>query len=484
MVFNLIKKCLHCGKEFETKNPQKLYCNDQHYRPCPVCGKPVAMIDNDFSRPAKCCSKECSKLLRQQKFAMRKCIECGKEFTPRSGVQQICDRRHTRICKICGKEFEVSRRDIQDDVVVCCHECSVEFTQQKNVLKYGVDHPMQLQQVRDKLENTMMNKYGVKHALQNKYLSEKQQENAYKTNLERNGVPYACLLPQCVNAQGKIVSTINLKFGDRLDKLDIKYSFEKRIEDKSFDICLPDSKTLIEIDPSYTHNIVGNHWGPGIEVNYHLQKTKLAERHDYRCVHVFDWDDVDKIVSLFLPRKSIYARNCQIYKINLPVAVDFLNRYHLQGSCKGQLLCLGLVKDDVLYQIMTFGKARYDKKHDIELLRLCTRPGYSVVGGASKLFSYATSEYALNNIISYCDVSNFSGTVYENIGMKFVRSSPPQIVWSKGDKKITANLLRQRGYDQLFKTNYGKGVSNDELMLTHDWLPVPDCGQKVFEYNK
>lgn len=132
---------------------------------------------------------------------------------------------------------------------------------------------------------------------------------------------------------------------------------------------------------------------------------------------------------------------------------------------------------------MTFGKPRYDKKYSVELLRLCTKSGFNVVGGASKLFSYATSEYGLSNIISYCDLSKFSGDVYSKIGMTLVRITPPQEIWSKGDEKITANLLRSRGYDQIFKTNYGKGTSNDQLMLDNGWLPVYDCGQAVYEFK-
>ena len=66
--------------------------------------------------------------------------------------------------------------------------------------------------------------------------------------------------------------------------------------------------------------------------------------------------------------------------------------------------------------------------------------------------------------------------------MKFLTWTEPQEIWSKGTQKITANLLRARGYDQLFGTNYGKGTSNDQLMLEHGWLPVYDCGQKVYVY--
>ena len=68
--------------------------------------------------------------------------------------------------------------------------------------------------------------------------------------------------------------------------------------------------------------------------------------------------------------------------------------------------------------------------------------------------------------------------------MQFVKNTPPQEIWSLEKNKITANLLRQRGYDQLFNTNYGKGSSNEELMLDHGWLPVYDCGQAIYSYVK
>ena len=67
--------------------------------------------------------------------------------------------------------------------------------------------------------------------------------------------------------------------------------------------------------------------------------------------------------------------------------------------------------------------------------------------------------------------------------MHLIRTTPPQEIWSRGNQKITANLLRQRGYDQLFKTDYGKGTSNEQLMIENGWLPVYDCGQAVYEFK-
>jgi hypothetical protein len=220
------------------------------------------------------------------------------------------------------------------------------------------------------------------------------------------------------------------------------------IESKSYDFRILNTNILIEIDPTYTHNIIGNHWNRnGISNNYHLNKTQIAEDNGYRCIHVFDWDDIDKIVDLINPNiQSIYARNTQVYVLNRKTTNDFLNKYHIQRSCKGQTLCLGLVYQDELVEVMTFGRSRY-------------------------------------NIISYCDLSKFTGNVYSQLGMKLIRKSPPQEIWSKGNQKITANLLRQRGYDQLFNTNYGKGTSNDQLMIENGWLPVFDCGQSVYEWK-
>lgn len=36
-----INTCKECGKQFEAKSPRVAYCSDIHYRPCPICGKPV-----------------------------------------------------------------------------------------------------------------------------------------------------------------------------------------------------------------------------------------------------------------------------------------------------------------------------------------------------------------------------------------------------------------------------------------------------------
>lgn len=47
-----MKKCKECGKLFVPKGREN-YCSDIHYRPCPVCGKPVEV--KYFSDPPRKC---------------------------------------------------------------------------------------------------------------------------------------------------------------------------------------------------------------------------------------------------------------------------------------------------------------------------------------------------------------------------------------------------------------------------------------------
>lgn len=358
---------------------------------------------------------------------------------------------------------------------------------QSFVEKYGVDNPMKVPELVDKIAQTMITRYGVKSAIQVPEFREKY----IQTMLERYGVANPMQSPEIreksiQRLNGGRISKINRKFGELLDENGIQYEYEKYISTNGmtrwYDIHILNTDILIEIDPTYTHNLIGNHWSDGIECGYHLEKTLLAIQNGYRVIHVFDWDDWDKIVDMLRDKENVYARKCKLFKISTSTANEFLDKYHLQGKCRGQLLCLGLYYNNELVQVMTFGKSRYDKKHDVELLRLCSHPKYRIVGGASKMFKFATEYYGLSNVISYCDVSKFTGEVYDAIGMKKVRTTPPQEVWSDGMSKITANLLRQQGFDRLFGTDFGKGTNNELLMIEHGWLPIEDCGQYVYEY--
>lgn len=518
----MIKKCKICGKEFEAYGTSE-YCPGPHYKKCAVCGKE---FEWDRLHPKKCCSRKCAAALRLSTISSetRICELCGKEFHPNNSTQKYCKDDHYRPCPVCGKPIKITE-DIS--ITSCCSvECSNELRKRTCIDKYGVPIVSQNDEIRQKLsqasiesenkrKETCIKRYGVEFAskysevrrkisntvkskecqsrirntTQHKYgvpfvMQCEEGLSRYRKTIEsKYGVPYFCMTDKCKDSQGKVISTLNKSFGNLLSQNNIPYTFEYKIENRSYDICVPGSKTLIEIDPTYTHNVIGNCWGPGLEINYHIEKTKLANEYGFRCIHIWDWDDWDKIINIIRPKSVIYARKCKISVIDRKTAESFEIDNHLQGAVKGQSICLGLFYCNDLVQVMTFGKPRYNKNYDWELLRLCSISDYAVVGGAEKLWKYFISRHVSDSVISYCDLSKFKGDVYTRLGMSLDFVNEPNKIWSKKSEMITNNLLLQRGYDQLFNTNYGKGTSNEELMLEHGWLPVYDCGQARYTWG-
>ena len=349
-----------------------------------------------------------------------------------------------------------------------------------NLEKYGAEYPQTTTEIKEKIRRTDLERYGKPSGFN--------YEKIKQTNLEKYGVAYTCLLPQCQN-KGGMISKINLRFKAKLDELGIKNELEFRLENKSYDIKC--DNVLIEINPTFTHNSSKVEWKGKFKIEpkeegYHQEKTIVANKNGYRCIHIWDWDDEDKLLEILKEKKTLYARNLIIGKVSKKDTTSFLEKYHLQNSCNGQEICLGLYKNSELIEIMTFGKPRYNKHYEWELLRLCTKSEYKVVGGAEKLFKYFIKQYNPKSIISYCDNSKFSGNVYLKLGMKLKTFGQPSKHWFNifTFRHITDNLLRQRGYSQLHKdTIHQKGESNELLMLENGYLEMYDCGQSTYTWK-
>lgn len=363
---------------------------------------------------------------------------------------------------------------------------------------FGVYYPTQSSEIREKIKNTKLAKYGdsnyrnsdqiretnlKKYGYENPFANEDVKDKIKQTCLEKYGVEYSCQLDNCRNKSNGCHSKPNDDFAKLLEDNHISFKREFSLKNKIFDFIIDD--TLIEIDPAVTHN---SNWGihntTGIDKNYHKEKTNLAIENGYKCIHVWDWDDMSKVINLVIPKQKIYARKCEIREIpDDSIFREFINKNHIQGYCKNQKIILGLYYEDKLVEIMSFGKPRYNKNYEYELLRLCTDYKYIVIGGAEKLFSYFLKNYNPQSIISYCDKSKFSGKIYQKL--RFLQQSntiEPSCHWYniRTKKHITDNLLRQKGFDGLFHTSYGKGSSNEELMLKNKFVQIYDCGQYTF----
>ena len=373
--------------------------------------------------------------------------------------------------------------------------------------KYGVDSYSKTPSFKDEIKSTMKDKYGVEYALQNPEFLKKKMEttkerygvsfatqnkevlDSIRNTFRKNyGVEYACFLPQAQNLKNK-ESKPNQKFLELLEKNNFK-NIDREFVINNYRYDFKINNYLIEIDPSYTHNSTYGIFGEEPkDKNYHLNKTLMALKNDYRCIHVWDWDDENKIMDILHDKEKIYARKCIIKEVPIKETNEFLQENHLQGTCNYQKISLGLYYKNNLVQLMTFGKPRYNKKYQWELLRLCSKRYCMVIGGANKIFKYFIKNYSPISIISYCDLSKFKGNIYLSLGFSHLKDTPPSKHWYSEKLKmhITNNLLIQRGFDQLLGNvygNYGKGTSNEQLMLEHNFVELYDCGQGVYEWRR
>jgi hypothetical protein len=321
-----------------------------------------------------------------------------------------------------------------------------------------------------------------KEAMQNPDIIEKMSQSC----LEKYGYKWNCLRPEA-----KSHITISKKNRIWQNLLGISDSdLEFVLDGYSYD--LKKDNTLIEINPTETHNSTyGLYNGKPKESNYHIKKTCVANKHNFECLHIWDWDDQEKIIKLFKTKQKIGGRDCITKEINDKKTVDaFLNTYHLQGSCRGQSVSIGLYYNNELIGLMTFGKPRYNKNYEWELLRLCYCEKFTVIGGTKKMFNYFVEHHDPKNIISYCDKSKFSGKAYLDLNFIHDSYSQPAKHWYniKTKRHITDNLLRQRGFSQLHGDNdyklFQKGINNEELMIKAGYVIVFDCGQATYIWRK
>ena len=403
---------------------------------------------------------------------------------------------------------------------------------QTNLERYGVEHVWQSSKIREKQEQTMLKKYGVKHASQSVDIKEKmklrniekygttspQQKHIGKSNIEIlhnkdklvefiNQVDFEfrtvwevskllnCTYQSLSNYshQYNIWDEFNHKLTNGeglltqlLNELNIEYVLHDRhvLDSNEIDIYIPKYNMGIEFNGNYWHSSYNK------SSSYHRDKSLLAKRKNVFLFHLWEYElENNKIIQLLksklnIAKQKCYARKCEIREVSKKECDEFLNEYHLQNTCRGQKIRYGLYFNNELIQIMTFGKSRYDKNYEWELLRLCTHDKYISIGGAERLWKHFLKEQNPTNVISYCDFSKFSGEVYERLGMKLIKLTQPQKIWVKQNKFVNDSLLQQLGFDKLFNTNYGKGTSNRELMIKNHWLETYNCGQLKYSYER
>ncbi len=134
---------------------------------------------------------------------------------------------------------------------------------------------------------------------------------------------------------------------------------------------------------------------------------------------------------------------------------------------------------------MSFGKSRYSKKYEWELIRFCNKLNYNVVGGASRLFKHFIKTYDPNNIISYCDIRVFTGELYEKLGFSYSHTSKPDYFYfKKPNYTLYSREMFQKHKLKNLLEIYDETLTEKENMFNNGYRRIWDCGNKVYIWKK
>lgn len=463
-----------------------------------------------------------------------KCKNCGKYLTV-AQINGLNKKGGYGYCKECNKLPEI-RKKIRLNALpkfkkTMMERYGVEFTARSKELnkkreitclkKYGTKSAISSEIVKKKICSTLKDKYGVNNIAklnkikslnefkqyleplfsQQEYLDDTNfQKHIYKWKCKKCGnifqdyihktmhiqtIPY---LPRCLKCYPYLVGKSNeelqiIEFLKR-ENLQIKEHNREIISPYELDLVIPKKKIAIEFNGSYFHSINKN----SNNYNYHLNKTILCEKAGYKLIHIwqYDWLNKTQLIKeklkaiLDIDQAKIYARKCIIKEISTKNKNDFLNTYHIQGEDKSNIK-LGLYFENELVAVMTFGKPRFNKKYEYELIRYATKAGYRVLGGAGKLLKYFQKTYHPKSLITYADRSYSQGNMYIKIGFIQLKPSIPNYIYTNNKIILTRYQCQKHKLKKLLGDKFDPNLTQTENMIANRFYKIYDCGNLVFE---
>ena len=400
---------------------------------------------------------------------------------------------------------------------------------QSNIAKFGVEHPMMLKEYKNKAIKTNEERYGRK-AFTQQHIEDIDKWYAFIKNPKEfiaNNYSQNPRSVELANDLGVDTSTVD-SYLSRFDAYDsissiksmmeyeiVSYLRELRpditivsnsrsvIDNYEIDIYLSEYRVGIECNPTCTHNSsITDPWGgPPKSYNYHKMKSDRCEEKDIFLFHIFgyQWTNRKDVVKSMLANliqansTKIYARHCDVKEVTAVESARFLELNHLQGSTNASIR-LGLYYDHELVSLMTFGKMRSTIGRDHsnlsncwELSRFCSKLGYSVTGGASKLFKYFITSNNPVQIRSFSDRAHTQGNLYKLLGFTKIRQSEANYVWVDVKSDVGYHRINAQ------KRNIKKFLSDDtidlnktekQIMIEHGYVQVFDSGTITWEWEK
>lgn len=471
----------------------------------------------------------------------------------------------------------------------CIDEKRTLELKKNTLLKYGVDHPTKLQATKDKYKKTMMSKYGVshnwkgrlrekgeatmldkygtKHALQNDEIKNKRNnttlerhgtlnmlglEKTKRTNLEKYGFENAARSKVIIDkirkseqitayklAKTKLLN-YNIEFisyedgyyllkcskcGNTFKKCGSGVNRELRIEIDPCPFCnnqKPDNKRYSKTEKEIADYVIkssgntgvltnvrsiiknreldiyipdlniaiefnGTYWHSELEKpkTYHFDKTSDALKSRIKLYHIWedDWNSKNEIVKSMILNWIRKTPN-KIFARNCEVRV--INNKEYSAFCKSNHLKKSkpsTISYGLFYNETLVSIMSFTKKKKYwELDRFCNLLNHNVIGGASKLFKKFIKDYDPAKVISYCDI-DITPDPDKSVYVKLgfkLVEKTSSYSWVVNGIRLNRTNFMKH---KLVKEGYSSELTEVEIMQNRGYYRTFECGNWKFEYE-
>ena len=498
---------------------------------CKTCGSHVKFLRGKFN---EFCSNSCVQKHPDTRSKMQEKWKKQGYLNPLNSKKSIEKRKITNLEKYGSEHIMASKegRNILKNGMI--KKYGVEFANQSTLIqekakansfeKHGVNHYFITDEHKQQMIETALEKRGVKHHTQDAGFKEKMSaiNSAAQIKKFRGELPdkyrnfdsiselYSSLFDNGFTSSRKIQEELGVsqswvstsfrefyldkptvsfeeeKFAEEIGKLfkvEYEHSNRKILNGKEIDIWVPEYNLGIEYHGLYWHSSVSND-------RRVFEKCKEAEKSGVKLLQFWSsevhnkHDIVMSIISANIGKNvRLFARKCHVRNLSSGEHSEFCSENHLQGSA-GASVRLGLFHEDELVSVMSFGKSRYGKKFEWEMIRFCNKKFVTVVGGASKLWKHFLKTFSPSSVVTYADARISNGNLYKKLGFEFSHHSAPNYFYTKDFKKLESRVKYQKHKLQGLLETFDPEKTERDNMIDAGYKIVSDAGNLVFTFEQ
>ena len=104
------------------------------------------------------------------------------------------------------------------------------------------------------------------------------------------------------------------------------------------------------------------------------------------------------------------------------------------------------------------------------------------IGCTDKVFKYFIRKFNPESIVSYCDISKFTGNIYKKLGFRAVKFTDPGYVWADCHNNYLSRYQTMK--HKLIKDGLGDiQDTEDSIMRSLGYYKIYNCGNIKFEWK-